>query len=201
MLQTEIGTRGRLEQLEQWNASAFDLAAPNANQFVRDSFQLATLVKPQPKLSVEAPVVLASAPVVQPQSPLDDTDPGAAVSAPQPELLHQASLKTMVPDRPSVRTAVLEVSPPPEKPVKAPVIPAPAPPPEKNAKRPAALTPATVARTSKSGAAQAATAKPKASSPAKSAEASPAKAVKLAEVDPLAPLPSKPQGKDSRGKK
>ncbi|HEY7006319.1 MAG TPA: hypothetical protein VH392_07510, partial [Sphingomicrobium sp.] len=41
MLQTEIGTRGRLSQLERWNAGAFSLSAPNANQFIEGGFQLA----------------------------------------------------------------------------------------------------------------------------------------------------------------
>ena len=194
MLQTEIGTRGRLGQLEQWNASALDLSAPNANQFVRDGFQLATLVKPQPKPEVEAPVVLASAPVVQ-RSPLDD-DPDVAAPSPQPELLHQASLKTITPDRSSVRSAVLDVPSVPAKPAKAPIVPAPA---SKAVKTPATspLTPSTVAKTSKPAAAPVVAAKSKAP-PATIAvaKAKPAP-IRLAEVDPLAPLPSKPQAKDS----
>ena len=34
MIQTEIGTRGRLSQLERWNAGAFALSAPAADQFL-----------------------------------------------------------------------------------------------------------------------------------------------------------------------
>ena len=35
VLQTEIGTRGRLSQLERWNAGAFALSAPAADQFLQ----------------------------------------------------------------------------------------------------------------------------------------------------------------------
>ena len=47
LLQTEIGTRGRLAQLERWNVKFIRLSAPNADQFVDGGFQLATLVAPQ----------------------------------------------------------------------------------------------------------------------------------------------------------
>ncbi|MGN6156284.1 MAG: hypothetical protein ACTHN4_11220 [Sphingomicrobium sp.] len=93
LLQTEVGTRSRLTQLERWNASALDLSAPAATQILGDKFQLATLVRPEHK-AVEAPVVLASAPAPQPSQPLaqQDNEPDSAV-APAPELLHTASLK------------------------------------------------------------------------------------------------------------
>ncbi len=62
VIQTEIGTRGRLSQLERWNAGAFALSAPAANQFLEGSFQLAQLVQPEKPVDFHAPVVLASAP-------------------------------------------------------------------------------------------------------------------------------------------
>jgi len=65
LLQTEIGTRGRLAQLERWNVKFIRLAAPSADQFVEGGFQLATMVAPTKKPVIEAPVVLASAPVEQ----------------------------------------------------------------------------------------------------------------------------------------
>ena len=46
VLQTEIGTRGRLSQLERWNAGAFALSAPAADQFVKGGFELARLAQP-----------------------------------------------------------------------------------------------------------------------------------------------------------
>ncbi len=62
VLETEIGTRGRLAQLERWNANFIRLSAPSADQILEGGFQLATLIKPPSKNSVDAPVVLASAP-------------------------------------------------------------------------------------------------------------------------------------------
>ena len=62
LLQTEIGTRARLAQLERWNAKVLALSAPSADQFVPDSFQLARLATPERKPAMEAPVVFASAP-------------------------------------------------------------------------------------------------------------------------------------------
>src|SRR5262245_32940060 len=71
LLQTEIGTRGRLAQLERWNVKFIRLSAPSADQFVEGGFQLASMVAPHEKPAIEAPVVLASAPVEQtvPQQP------------------------------------------------------------------------------------------------------------------------------------
>ena len=42
-LQTELGTRGRLAQLEDWNSNVLALSAPTSNQFVKDGFALARL--------------------------------------------------------------------------------------------------------------------------------------------------------------
>ena len=61
-LETEIGTRGRLSQLEKWNAGFLQLEAPDAGQFLDGSFQLATLIKPRKDIAPDAPVILASAP-------------------------------------------------------------------------------------------------------------------------------------------
>src|SRR5215213_10851058 len=96
LLQTEIGTRGRLAQLERWNVKVLALSAPSADQFLNGGFELARLTQPQRKVDFQAPVVLASAP--QPRkSAIDEpvTDEGAAPVAVAPNsLLHQASLKT-----------------------------------------------------------------------------------------------------------
>jgi hypothetical protein len=107
VLQTEIGTRGRLSQLERWNAGAFALSAPNADQFLRGSFELARLTQPEHRVDFQAPVVLASAPAPERSKPPigeADTDDGGVSTAVAPNaLLHQASLKTEtreVPARP-----------------------------------------------------------------------------------------------------
>jgi len=88
LLQTEIGTRGRLAQLERWNVKFIRLAAPTADQFVEGGFQLATMVAPHKKPVIEAPVVLASAPVEQaisnrPQLTGDADRPPAHTTAPK----------------------------------------------------------------------------------------------------------------------
>lgn len=102
MLQTEIGTRGRLDQLEQWNASALSLSAPAADQLLQDSFELAKLTAPEHQLEVKAPVVFASAPAPQPTSTLagsgDETASGTAAPLPSSQsLVQEASLKIETP--------------------------------------------------------------------------------------------------------
>jgi hypothetical protein len=176
MLQTEIGTRGRLDQLEQWNASALSLSAPAANQFVEDSFQLAKLTAPDHRLDVRAPVVMASAPAPQPQPVLgsqrDEVEVGQPSGAPS-QLVHEASLKIETREVPS------EVAPP------AVLTPAKI----KSASKPAAAKPAVQkSRPEPAAAAKAASKKP---APTLSIAAAHAyKPIKLAEADPLAPLPT-----------
>ena len=40
-LNTELGTRGRMRQLERWNADVLALSAPKAEQFLSGAVQLA----------------------------------------------------------------------------------------------------------------------------------------------------------------
>ena len=99
VLQTEIGTRGRLSQLERWNAGAFSMNAPAANQLLGGSFELAKLTRPEKQVDFKAPIVLASAPAPAPQrAPIgqpETDDAGAPVAIPMPGgMLHEASLKT-----------------------------------------------------------------------------------------------------------
>jgi hypothetical protein len=98
LLQTEIGTRGRLAQLERWNVKVLALSAPSADQFLKGSFELARLAQPEHKADFQAPVVLAAAPAPEPRrAPVGDpgTDDAGAPTAVSPgSLLHQASLKT-----------------------------------------------------------------------------------------------------------
>ena len=101
VLQTEIGTRARLTQLERWNASVLALSAPGANQFVSGGYELAKLTRNQPTVDFQAPVVLASAPAPErtpaPIGQESRDDSGAATPSADPgspgALLHQASLK------------------------------------------------------------------------------------------------------------
>ena len=118
ILQTEIGTRGRLAQLERWNVGFIRLSAPTADQFLEGGFQLATMVRPAPKPAIEAPVVLASAPVEQrlaQQPGASDGDEARPVGAARPsapsatDMMHVASYerpparpRAMTPTKPKV---------------------------------------------------------------------------------------------------
>ena len=137
LLQTEIGTRGRLAQLERWNVKFIRLSAPTADQFVDGGFQLATLVAPPKKPAIEAPVVLASAPVEQAIPAQTGLSGDLAEPRPAPraasEMVHVASYS--LPERPGA------VKPPAVKPVIA--RPAPAKPgtaQQLTGKKPAAAT-------------------------------------------------------------
>jgi len=97
LLQTEIGTRGRLAQLERWNVKVLALSAPSADQFLDGGFALAKMVAPRGnKVDLDAPVVLAAAPANGPRpqiegAPRPGGDEPAGVSA--REMMHVASLK------------------------------------------------------------------------------------------------------------
>jgi hypothetical protein len=109
MIQTEIGTRGRLSQLERWNAGAFALSAPAADQFLKGSFELARLARPEQKLDFHAPVVMASAPAPErpPLGQPEVDDSGVAPAASPNALLHEASLKTETREVPARPVAAL----------------------------------------------------------------------------------------------
>ena len=96
VLQTEIGTRGRLAQLERWNASVLALSAPTHDQFLTGGFELARLARPGQQVDFEAPVVLAAAP--KPDAPkvgeVQQSEDEAPVARRTSSLLQQASLKT-----------------------------------------------------------------------------------------------------------
>lgn len=66
-LQTELGTRGRLQQLEHWNAEVLALSAPASDQFLKNAFTLASYYAPEKDFDEEiARVRLASADSTQP---------------------------------------------------------------------------------------------------------------------------------------
>jgi hypothetical protein len=97
-LQTELGTRGRLAQLEQWNADVLALSAPAPGQFLDNEVKLARFDRRGPSLDEQAEVRMASAqveqaparkmeaPVVQAAAPQ-----ASAIPSPRSSLLHQAS--------------------------------------------------------------------------------------------------------------
>ena len=113
LLQTEIGTRGRLAQLERWNVKVLALSAPKAEQFLEGGFALARLVRPQREVDLEAPVVLASAPAPERVSPVRGDvvadDPPQALSADR--LMYTASLTSAAAEVPRPRkSAVAETA-------------------------------------------------------------------------------------------
>jgi hypothetical protein len=198
VLQTEIGTRGRLSQLERWNAGAFALGAPSADQFLKGSFELARLAQPEHKVDFQAPVVLASAPapVTRPSVGEPETDDSGAPTAVAPSaLLHEASLKTETREVPARMVVALPqtTSKPTDKPATA-------------------AKPATIKSMEKPGLAAAhqaaarktaaghASALPKpelkksVDKPSLASARPVTKPVRLAKVDPLAPFPAKHSG-------
>ena len=171
LLQTEIGTRGRLSQLERWNAGAFALSAPSADQFLSGSFELAKLTQPERQAVIEAPVVLASAPAPERKSALDPGDDDSSAPAPvdRAALLHQASLKTGSREAP-----VAPVAASPRQATSA-----------KSADKPVA---AAISASNKS-----------VDKPGLAAAKPMTKPVRIAKVDPLAALPDKPVRRSSKG--
>jgi hypothetical protein len=118
-LQTEIGTRGRLAQLERWNVKVLALSAPSADQILGGSFALAKLVAPPPRDAIAAPVVLASAPANGPRPQVEGADEAAyGEGIPTSALLHQTSLTRVMPEAPERATMAPMTAPP----VKAPPV-------------------------------------------------------------------------------
>jgi len=143
-LQTELGTRGRMQQLEAWNEEVLALSAPISGQFVEGNVSLARFDVRQPQIAPDAEVRLAAAQT----GPASPPAPAAAMPAPQralaalaapaaPPTIRRASLAVptataaAAPERarpqapPPVRTAA--VAPPRTEPRQRPAAAAPAP--------------------------------------------------------------------------
>lgn len=181
LLQTEIGTRGRLSQLERWNAGAFALSAPSADQFLNGSFELARLTRPQHEVDFQAPVVLASAPAPERKpAPIGEQSTDEAGGIAPAQLLHEASLKTETREAPASAVAM------PQRTAQA------------SADRPvAAVRPVPGKSADKPGLAAA---KPKKSVDKIGGEPTKpvTKPVRIAKNDPLAPIVSKPASKAAK---
>ncbi|HYE29360.1 MAG TPA: hypothetical protein VEA61_14160 [Allosphingosinicella sp.] len=101
-LQTELGTRGRMTQLEQWNAEVLALSAPSSAQFLKDEFTLARLYRNDPTVaerSAEVRLAAAQAPAAKPAETARPAVPAIvhAVAGPPvapPPLVHQAGFTT-----------------------------------------------------------------------------------------------------------
>lgn len=108
-LQTELGTRGRLSQLEHWNAEVLALSAPTSAQFMSNEFTLARLDRREPTFADEmskvhmaaletapAKSAAAAAPAIV---PADAADP--ASSADQPLVRHASYIPEAAPAKPA----------------------------------------------------------------------------------------------------
>lgn len=93
VLQTEIGTRGRLAQLERWNVKVIALSAPTADQFLKGGFELARLTAPEREAPIDAPVILAAG--TAPDETAEKTASGTQIapSRSPAAMMHLASLK------------------------------------------------------------------------------------------------------------
>nr|WP_295373955.1 hypothetical protein [uncultured Sphingosinicella sp.] len=136
-LQTELGTRGRLQQLEHWNAEVLALSAPTSAQFLDDAVTLARFEQRDKSLDEKAKVQMASmettpraAPQVQAPAPaqagrkLAPVDYAAAAerAAAQPQpMLRQASFDPSEAKARVIKAAAVKSAAP------APVKAAPAP--------------------------------------------------------------------------
>jgi hypothetical protein len=169
LLNTEIGTRARLSQLERWNVRVLALSAPSADQILGDRFQLARMISPQRKPAIEAPVILASAPAAGQASPVVSGEV-AASTQPQPRLLHEAGLKVAEPAKPVPSAKEPARAEPKPRPSETRAV-------ATSGAKPASPKPA--ASDKKAG-----------EKPAKAATLAVTKPVRTAKVDPLAPLPA-----------
>lgn len=180
LLQTEIGTRGRLAQLERWNVKVIALSAPTADQFLKGGFELARLTAPEPEAPIDAPVILAASPAPAEPAGKPPAAPEAAPSRSARALVHHASLKTGPARKDTVSLEPRRTDPadPAAKPGAAP----------SKVQKADAKVPAKEDRSKVAG--------PKAKSESKQAAVKPASAAvtsakpaKSAARDPLAPLP------------
>jgi hypothetical protein len=99
-LETEIGTRAGMKQIERWNVEVLSLSAPKAGQFVINEVQLASMMRPvQPAMDAPAPVQVAAidAPARMPGVTRVSYEAPAAVALPAPKPIARAEEKK--PDR------------------------------------------------------------------------------------------------------
>ena len=123
-LQTELGTRGRMQQLEAWNEEVLALSAPVSGQYVEGNVSLARFDTRQPQIAPDAEVRLASAAVpaapaaARPAAPA----PQQALAAPAPPLVRRASATVAPkPHIAAVPTRIAAAEPPRSRPAATPV--------------------------------------------------------------------------------
>lgn len=110
-LRTEIGTRGRVQQLQHWASADFGFTAPTASQFVEDEVRLASLQAPVEMPVTAAPVQMAQAPAAAPTLPRV-VQASASPRAPERAAVRQASAERST--EPMLRRAVVAAAEPRE---------------------------------------------------------------------------------------
>ncbi|HEX8064873.1 MAG TPA: hypothetical protein VF535_16870 [Allosphingosinicella sp.] len=101
-LQTELGTRGRMTQLEQWNTEVLALSAPSSAQFLKDEFTLARLYRNDPTVAERSAEVRLASAQTGAATPAESAKPAtppvvravAETAPPQPPMVHTASFTT-----------------------------------------------------------------------------------------------------------
>ena len=104
-LQTELGTRGRMQQLEQWNAEVLALSAPVAAQFVGQGVSLARFDTRQPGFDGQAEIRMAAAETPQAPSPVAVPPQQAALTRDQAATPRPADALATAPRRASLDQA------------------------------------------------------------------------------------------------
>lgn len=99
-LETEIGTRGGMAQIENWNSRVYGLQAPGAAQFVHSTGQLMAMADPQPQplepgvaaphLDVQQASLTTVAPAPAPQV-APDVAPAVDVAPSSQPMIRQAT--------------------------------------------------------------------------------------------------------------
>jgi hypothetical protein len=95
-LQTELGTRGRMSQLEHWNAEVLALSSPSAAQFLPNEVTLARFEQRDATLDERSAEVRMAAAEVRPAAPSVPPVVQAVAAAPEAArpMVHQASFTT-----------------------------------------------------------------------------------------------------------
>lgn len=110
-LNTELGTRGRVHQLQHWASADFGFTAPAAGQFLESEVTLAQLELPSQTSPLEAPVRMADAPQPVPTMPrvVQASAPSAAPAPARPAVTVAAQAR--VSQQPLLRQASVTRAP------------------------------------------------------------------------------------------
>ena len=110
-LHTELGTRGRLQQLEQWNAEVLALSAPAAGQFLESNVSLARFDADRQPTPVERDVRLASAEAgPSAPAPAVHAQPAVRLASAESRPVATAAQAPAAAPRPVIRRASLEAA-------------------------------------------------------------------------------------------